>query len=462
MTPLRKTTLAIARYLLLVGACLATGLALFVAIENWRGNRAWRGYLAEQVARGDDPTRLVERGRRVPDEQNLFKAPTFAILLYERPGDAERRKLVESLRLSRYHALGRYDGTRQSMQAVRDELKRVPGLLEGGGDSAAQDILKALQPLDGVLDELAEAARVRPLAALEPLPVGSFGPMVDADGVFKLGQALGVRAAATLETGHAERAFTDVFTLQRLANGLTDRPATLLNLLVGVAMQGKAAEVIADGLQRNAWNETQLATFERLLGEVRPMAGVRDALRNERAHVVRIIDTQPAALGERVPWPWWLFHGWRQQNKVSYCRQMGTQILPRIVPEPEARLRPATVAAAEKVSVPRLRSPYTWVVDLALTNLQKIPQGVARSGDRLRLHEIACALARYRLARSSYPESLTALVPGYVARLPVEVVSGQPMQYQVLADGRARVEFGNAQGSGAEEAEVLRIDLPKL
>ena len=48
---------------------------------------------------------------------------------------------------------------------------------------------------------------------------------------------------------------------------------------------------------------------------------------------------------------------------------------------------------------------------------------------------IACALERYRIANSRYPETLEQLVPAYLDRIPNDIVRGRPMIYQ-QAHGR--------------------------
>jgi hypothetical protein len=48
---------------------------------------------------------------------------------------------------------------------------------------------------------------------------------------------------------------------------------------------------------------------------------------------------------------------------------------------------------------------------------------------------LACAIERYRLAHSKYPDALTDLVPKYLARIPHEIISENPMRYQQTAEG---------------------------
>ena len=61
-------------------AVLITLVAVVVIFENWRGNRAWRNYLAEQEAKGEvlDWRKLVPAP--VPDDQNFAMTPLLAKL----------------------------------------------------------------------------------------------------------------------------------------------------------------------------------------------------------------------------------------------------------------------------------------------------------------------------------------------------------------------------------------------
>ena len=53
---------------------------------------------------------------------------------------------------------------------------------------------------------------------------------------------------------------------------------------------------------------------------------------------------------------------------------------------------------------------------------------------------IACALERWSLAHGGgYPDSTSALVPEFLAKLPIDPVNGQPLRYRRTDDGRYRL-----------------------
>jgi hypothetical protein len=48
---------------------------------------------------------------------------------------------------------------------------------------------------------------------------------------------------------------------------------------------------------------------------------------------------------------------------------------------------------------------------------------------------LACALERFRLARGQFPQSLEALPPDFLTRVPRDVLHGQPPKYRPTQDG---------------------------
>jgi RNA polymerase sigma-70 factor, ECF subfamily len=70
---------------------------------------------------------------------------------------------------------------------------------------------------------------------------------------------------------------------------------------------------------------------------------------------------------------------------------------------------------------------------LAINRLRKTLGPPTGEGDdfisELGATEVAVALRRFRLDRRAYPDDLSALVPGYLARLPIDPYTGKPPVY---------------------------------
>ena len=51
------------------------------------------------------------------------------------------------------------------------------------------------------------------------------------------------------------------------------------------------------------------------------------------------------------------------------------------------------------------------------------------------LARTACALERYRLAHGEYPETLDALVPQFIEKIPHDIIGGAPLHYRHTSEG---------------------------
>ena len=456
----------ILRRLLLGVATLATLLAVFVVVENWRGDRAWAAVDRELKAKGESLDFATFQPPAVPDDQNFFKAPLLSRILYLRPDDAEQKKLLAESHLMDFHVLGSFRSTVKDFAALRDALKKSGRWTAPFTESAAADVLVAMQPMQPLLDAVRDAARLRPHAALERFSTQfeRFSTF-SADEVFRTAQALGVRAAAEVELGRIDDAYADIFALQRMANALSTHPATLLNHLVGVAMHGLAAGVISDGCQRHLWSDARLAKFQSLLDGLQPLAAFRDAIRVERAGVVSVVDSRTKSTADGFNWPWWLFHGWVQQNKVVYCQRLDAELLSSFTANPD-RIHTLHSAPAkrEKLSaVAMLLSPFQVVSRLGISNLGSILAGLGTSAENLRLASIAWSLERHRLARNRNPESLAELVPAFLPAVPIGIFDGQPFRYLKLPDGGHKVyALGqNGRDDGGKDDDIV-LSLPDV
>lgn len=89
---------------------------------------------------------------------------------------------------------------------------------------------------------------------------------------------------------------------------------------------------------------------------------------------------------------------------------------------------------------------WRWLGSSFLPGLERAVDSGDQHNSVLGVTEIGVALRRYRLDRGSYPDELSALVPTYLTRLPVDSVTGRPPAY-----GRSGTGF-------TLKAEVIRKD----
>jgi hypothetical protein len=452
--------IAIARWSLVLTASAATLLAVFVAVENWRGDRAWAECERDLKARGEPLDLAAFQPAPVPDHLNFFKTPLLERLAFSGSKDTpEHTALLAELRLGDL-AAGRYTGPKD-FPVIRAEMKRA-GLLSGpDSESAATDVLTAMQRVDPILSEVRDAARHRPGASVD-YGDDPFDNRVNISWLFSFAQALTVHASAELATDDVETAFADVFALLRLANSLPAQRPTLMNMLVAQGMQGLAALTIKEGCERHLWSDAQLEEFQRLLLEPRPAVLWGKALRGERAFALHFMNAPPESRTREMGWPPWFIRGWVQQNKVALCRGFDDVLLPIFVSSPDrivtARLKSARATANR---VKKSRSPYQRVSQLVLKNLPEIAQGIGVDTGKISQIATLCALERHRLAHGRYPAQLGDLVPRYLTVLPLDIFDGQPLRYTGNPGSGYQLHFVgvNERDDGGKEDDIV-LTLP--
>ncbi len=421
-------------------ALLVTALAIFVTVENWRGDRAWSAVEADFAVRGEPLTLAALPSPRVPDDRNFFKAPLLSRILYAEAGNPNGNVLLApDSHLMDLPEVGRVLARQMSLTELRASLVKRGQLTGPPSDSPAADILRALQPLQPLLDELRDAARSRPLAAPDFAPTPSAKvPMISANTVWQLAQIQAMRALLELELGRTADARADLIAVHRFGHALTHRPTNLLHVLVGAAMHAAAAGVINEGCQRHLWSDADLAEFETHFAAIDELAALRTALALERAQMIEWIDAPPAASADRnLAPPPWLFHGWRQQNKVALCANLDREVFAaftinpsHILSEKISSARPGKLSA-----LAQLRSPHQWLSRIALPNLGSVLVGIGKTIDELTLSRVQWALERHRLAHRDYPATLAALTPAFLPAIPRGVFDGQPVHYTTRPQG---------------------------
>ncbi|HXE42306.1 MAG TPA: hypothetical protein VN516_04710, partial [Candidatus Baltobacteraceae bacterium] len=83
-----------------------------------------------------------------------------------------------------------------------------------------------------------------------------------------------------------------------------------------------------------------------------------------------------------------------------------------------------------------LTVPYKLLAALAVPNFVRAGQVTAHNQTIVDQAQIACALERYRLAHSQYPETLDALIPQFMEKIPHDIIGGQPLHYRRTTDGK--------------------------
>jgi hypothetical protein len=78
--------------------------------------------------------------------------------------------------------------------------------------------------------------------------------------------------------------------------------------------------------------------------------------------------------------------------------------------------------------------PYNVFAKMLMPALSKAVRKSARVQTSLDAARLACALERYRLARSNLPETLESLAPNFIEKIPTDVIDGKPLRYRRESD----------------------------
>jgi tetratricopeptide (TPR) repeat protein len=467
-------------------ACFITLLALFYAEENWRGKHDWekfkQGWEAKDVRFG--PASVIPAA--VPADENFAMAPVFNAVnkLMDPKWRAQHRNphqgeagdqsewdtnMVNRLEMSisengenPTNGIGSWQRATMSdlaawqryyreLAATTNEFPVAPQ-----PQSPARDVLLALSRYASTIEELREAAG-RPDARF-PIAYDTEPPaailLPHLSGLRRVAKVLQLRAIAELQNGQSDKALAEVKLLLRLGESIRTEPF-LISHLVRVAIVNLAIQPVWEGLVAHRWSEAELAELDSELAKVDLLADYHVAMRGElmlceigdieylRRHPERAPDlfeagglTSSSRILARVLWRA-IPNGWFYQNELGCARPMLEYYLP-MADTKQRVVRPGDVARANAavVSASEHSSPYNFLVRLFMPGLGAAVKKSAFGEASVDLARVAIALERYRLVNEDYPESLDMLAPQFIAKLPHDIINGEPLHYRRRPDGQ--------------------------
>jgi hypothetical protein len=141
-------------------------------------------------------------------------------------------------------------------------------------------------------------------------------------------------------------------------------------------------------------------------------------------------------------WFGWLIPaGWYDQEKLNYCRQL-EEPSEGVVDFGAKNVSPHNSPSDAAASLDQLRSSvlkatlHHRLIAARLLYLGPVLAKAAITQTIANQAALACALERYRLANGQFPETLEALAPQFISRLPNDVIGGQPYKYRRTGDGQ--------------------------
>jgi hypothetical protein len=360
-------------------------------------------------------------------------------------------------------------------QFLPDEASRGSWLgmhVERSGTNSLRVVLDAQTPADYLawsdqfqpeFNQIREALK-RPAARMDgdyarplDMPVQNFVT------VRVLSQTLAQRAKCDLLLGQPEKALPELTLLHDLCHLLEappgGKPMPLVTAMINAAVTGLYVNTIAEGLQSHSWKEPQLAGLQKQLSEINLPPWLMLALKEECAATCRLLGTMSASkvatlnrdmvnwnaiTPEKLPdrirrWVTdrlWA-RGWSYQN-MAHIATLYHNFQQGINPA-QGTISPVKCqTAADAVSQFRRQSPspYNCLAVGLIPNFSTAARFTARDQTSANEAEIACALERYHLSHGDYPETLKALVPDFMEKVPSDVIGGAPLHYQHQANGK--------------------------
>ena len=482
MNPKLRRLLHAAFFSLLAAGTLA---ALFYAEEDWRGARAWNATKRDLKARGESIDSADFIPPPVPDDQNLAMAPLF-VRMYRYKTDSRTRQLTfdhdsnwsDNKTFKTLSTIPWGESRRETPYPVNPgnwttghalDLSRVQAYYRQRNDfpqppqpgTPADDVRLALTRYQPILDELTQAVAERPSTrfpvnwTLRPA-AGIALPHYNTIQV--LTSTLRLRAVAELAAGQAAAAQRDLALMFRLRQTMENDPF-LIPALVDVTCLNLLMQPIWEGLAARQWTAEDLDGLRDRLRGIHILREYQQGVRSERAFFsarwpedmqnfaqARSMAKEPPSTSGDEPalspldrrlWnflPYWP-RGWYEQNAAVASRYLQADWIDTVDPA-NHRLdfsRNQATAPAMK-TIPA--TPYTLLVRIHLSVFGSIYNKFAQAQTILDQAVTACALEKYFLEQHAYPATLAALVPGYLDRVPDDVIDGAPMRYRLTVDGR--------------------------
>lgn len=477
----RRQTL---RRLLFVCVALVTLIALVYGIANWRAARALNNYKRQLAAQGEQLDWKSLIPPPVPDGQNFamtpFLAPLFDFKTDRKLGEIKWRDTNAVNRVFNF-ARNLPDGTRLweagrkadlgnwLAQYYKHQSNVPPAQLaltnkEADRVAAARMISTALQEYEPVVEELRHAS-TRPYARfninyLEENPFSILLPHLAA--IKKIARVLDMRATAALALGQTDTAFADLKVMIALADSVKQEPL-LISQLVRLASLPMGLGVFCEGAADHRWSEAQLKELQDGFQAIDLLGDYSHTLRGERGAVCLTIqvlrnapnrgkklseimsdnnnDSQyPVLALARDVLLWLAPRGWFDWEQLNYLRDFQEYAQP-MINVPLRQVNPALSEQADrqleahsKLTLVSSILQHRYFCRMLSPSLGNAHRRMAYGQTMVDQAAVVCALERYKLAKGQYPDQLAALAPQWIAKLPHDVIGGQPLKYQRTGD----------------------------
>lgn len=470
---------------------LFTLIALFYAVENYRGARAWAAYQKETAARGVKLDMAAFVPPEIPDAENGAMTPWIKSWFSKpRPAAADEPWPAFKAEAGNLISRRKADGQRHltdlvawqealTFSATNITKRKGPKIIATQREpevraAAAVAVLDMLQPYEPTLNELRAASRMPsvrfPVEYKLDQPFSILLPHLE--GVKGVVSLLDLRASAALAAGRTNQAFEDVQLMFWMTDSLKDEPF-LINHLVRIACLQIVVRTIWEGLAQHRWSETQLAQLQERLLRTDFLSSHQLATDAERAAAVTTIEwarthggfqaltdfgemeenSNPGAniVSRLAP------RGWFRMEAVNVGRVIDLQTAGVMDVQSRtadtARLEANTAAVREQLQGGlSMIWKHRIFARLLVPSLETTSRRFAIAQTTATEAALACAIERHRLATGERPVHLEKLVPKFLARIPADPIDGGAFQYEPVGeDGFVLRSKGWPSAAGAEK-----------
>jgi len=425
-------------------ACLVTLVALFYAEEDWRGSYAWNRFRHQWEAKGERFNLADVIPAPVPDDQNFALTPEVASC-YGNILDANGHQISPP---------NTNVVNRLNMEIPKDTARGIGNWQKSTvskWESPAADVWSALSKYDSAIAELREAAKFPesrfPLNYDNDPPAAILLPHLAT--LKKCAQVLQLRAITELQNDQSDLALADVKLGIQLTGKIRTEPF-LISHLVRIAMFNLTLPPVWEGLARHQWSEAQLAELEQELGKLDFLADYEFTMRGERALEIgnieylrrtRKFDPMDYSGNSHRPVQNIVFRlmpsAWFYQNELAIAGMYQQWVLPSVDVEHQT-ISPEAVHRNEAAATNNLShlAFYGFFARMLFPAVSPAVCRFAYAQESADLARVAIALERYRLAHGNYPDSLDALAPQFMEKVPHDIINGEPLHYRRTSDGQ--------------------------
>ncbi|MGD1083770.1 MAG: hypothetical protein ABSA47_03355 [Verrucomicrobiota bacterium] len=470
-------------------------VGIFYTEEDWRGRRDWNRYRQEMEARGGSLDFRDYIPKPVPAEENFAEAPIIkswflnngsGILnndLYTRAtfiisttniADKGHRHFVDLVAWQMaFVAL-------QSAPLNREQYFETDQASLAARAAAAPAVLEGMKPDDADFAAIRLAsARTNSRFPLQyDLQDQSQLRLPHLATIKQVCQHLTLQACAELAAGQTDKALADEKLMLYLADSIKSEPF-LLSYLLRLSFFQMAIQPVWEGLAERRWTESQLQELEQSFQHYEFPADFDQSLKGEKTYGIhelaqirkRGLATMDSYTGARLDFSTYSDFkdsvktvlqrdflnligriapaGWYDLERLNYCAIFEAQmkgvmdvaakvISPSICESNASNMSPQLPELFEKPAGSGLGYflHHRLIASELEPHLERLYVKAAIAQITADQAALACALERYRLASGQFPETLEALTPRFISRLPNDVIGGQPYKYRRTEDGQ--------------------------